>query len=173
MNRVEQVFGIGEQSKKIVVRPVDEGLEFSLDGVPGEAFSASYDSAGRMILRTADGTTIRGAAKKDGAKVWVSYEGRTWCFDATAGAQKPRAMKDGVGEIRAPMTGKIVESPVAVGAVVEAGAHLLTLEAMKMEHRLTAPGRARVARISASVGAQVSDGDVLVVLEAAPTGESA
>lgn len=168
MKRVEQSFRTGELTRKVVVRPTADGGEPAFDGVPGPAFSASHDAAGRTILRLADGSAVRGAVVKDGAKVWVSYEGRTWCFEATAGAAKSRAMKDGVGEIRAPMTGKIVEVLVAAGTVVAAGAHLLTLEAMKMEHRLTAPGRARVAAISANLGAQVADGDVLVVLEAAP-----
>ena len=48
-----------------------------------------------------------------------------------------------------------------------AGQKLLTLEAMKMEHSLTAPFDGTVADLSASAGAQVTEGSVLVRVERA------
>jgi acetyl/propionyl-CoA carboxylase alpha subunit len=132
------------------------------------SFTVEHDAAGRLVLRLADGATVRGAAVRDGRKLWVSYGGRSWCFTAAEGPTKERGGKDGLGPVRAPMTGKIVEVVVRDGDVVEAGAALLTLEAMKMEHRLTAPAKARVASVAAVAGRQASDGDVLLVLEPAP-----
>ena len=66
---------------------------------------------------------------------------------------------------RAPMAGKIVRVLVAEGDQVKAGATLLILEAMKMEHPLKAGISGTVKTISAVVGAQVADRSVLCVIE--------
>ena len=56
---------------------------------------------------------------------------------------------------------------VSAGQVVVAGQKLLTLEAMKMEHSLTAPFDGTVAELNAEAGGQVSEGALLVKIEAA------
>ena len=71
----------------------------------------------------------------------------------------------GDGAITSPMPGRIVAVQVAKGDTVAKGAPLLTLEAMKMEHVLTAPFEAVVAELDAEAGRQVSEGAVLVRLE--------
>ena len=72
----------------------------------------------------------------------------------------------GDGAILSPMPGRIVAAPVAVGDVVIKGQPLVTLEAMKMEHVLTAPFEGTVDMMSACVGDQVVEGVVLVRLSA-------
>ncbi len=67
-------------------------------------------------------------------------------------------------EVRAPMPGLIVAVHVREGDVVDAGASVCTLEAMKMENELTAPRRARVSRVAAQAGAKVGGGDLLAIL---------
>jgi 3-methylcrotonyl-CoA carboxylase alpha subunit len=47
------------------------------------------------------------------------------------------------------------------------GQKLVTLEAMKMEHSLTAPFDGIVAELNAAEGAQVSEGTLLVRIEKA------
>ena len=47
------------------------------------------------------------------------------------------------------------------------GQLLLVLEAMKMEHKITAAGAATVAEVRIGVGDRVDAGDLLVVLDAA------
>ena len=59
------------------------------------------------------------------------------------------------GDILSPMPGKIIAVEVAAGDVVTKGQKLLTLEAMKMEHSLTAPFDGTVAELNAVAGAQV------------------
>jgi len=70
----------------------------------------------------------------------------------------------GGDSLRAPMPGliKLVRAPA--GTKVTKGQPLLVLEAMKMEHTITAPQDGTVAEI-APEGAQVSDGTVLVRFE--------
>lgn len=63
--------------------------------------------------------------------------------------------------MRAPMPGLVKMVRVARGERVKAGQPLLMLEAMKMEHTITAPRDGQVADIVAE-GAQVAEGSVLV-----------
>ena len=67
----------------------------------------------------------------------------------------------GSGSLRAPMPGLVKLVRVANGEAVVKGQPLLILEAMKMEHTISAPHAGTIAEI-ATEGAQVSDGAVLV-----------
>jgi 3-methylcrotonyl-CoA carboxylase alpha subunit len=69
------------------------------------------------------------------------------------------------GSLAAPMPGKIVAHLAAIGSTVEAGAPLLVMEAMKMEHTLNAPAKGVVKGYPFPAGTQVSDGAVLVDFE--------
>ncbi|QCI94461.1 acetyl/propionyl/methylcrotonyl-CoA carboxylase subunit alpha [Novosphingobium sp. EMRT-2] len=66
------------------------------------------------------------------------------------------------GAILAPMPGKVISVDVAVGDTVAKGQKLLVLEAMKMEHALTAPFDGTVAELTVSAGAQVQVEALLV-----------
>ncbi len=59
------------------------------------------------------------------------------------------------GAILSPMPGKIIAVDVSEGQHVTKGQKLLTLEAMKMEHTLTAPFDGTVVELNAPPGAQV------------------
>ena len=70
------------------------------------------------------------------------------------------------GAILSPMPGRIIAVEVSAGDSVTKGQKLVTLEAMKMEHSLTAPFDGTVAELSAVEGGQVSEGAVMVRLAA-------
>ncbi len=70
----------------------------------------------------------------------------------------------GAGDaIVAPMPGRIIALNCEPGATVRAGDVLITLEAMKMEHSLTASADATVASVSVAVDDQVEQGKPLIV----------
>mgnify|MGYP003115248036 CR=1 FL=1 len=71
----------------------------------------------------------------------------------------------GGGAILAPMPGKVIAVDVADGDTVTAGQRLMVLEAMKMEHALTAPFGGTVTDLNASEGGQVQVEAVLCVVE--------
>jgi 3-methylcrotonyl-CoA carboxylase alpha subunit len=73
------------------------------------------------------------------------------------------------GSLRAPMPGRIVAVAARAGEAVAKGQPVVVLEAMKMEHALTAPFDGLVEALDAAVGDQVSEGAVLarVVKESA------
>ena len=64
----------------------------------------------------------------------------------------------------APMTGLIKAVHAEPGAKVSAGDAMILMEAMKMEHTLTAPRDGTVADVSANVGDQVEEGAILIAL---------
>jgi len=68
------------------------------------------------------------------------------------------------GQITAPMDGRIIAVAVAEGELVEQGQHLMTLEAMKMEHRIRASRAGRLATVTATVDEQVARGELLATL---------
>jgi len=73
----------------------------------------------------------------------------------------------GDGAILAPMPGRVIAVEVSAGERVRAGQRLVTLEAMKMEHSLSAPFDGVIASLDVAVGAQVADGAALVRVERA------
>jgi len=66
--------------------------------------------------------------------------------------------------VKAPMPGKVLSVLAKAGAPVTRGETLAVLEAMKMEHALTAPRDGVIEAVHATAGQQVADGDVLVML---------
>jgi propionyl-CoA carboxylase alpha chain len=68
------------------------------------------------------------------------------------------------GATLSPMPGAVVSVVAAVGDVVAAGALLCTVEAMKMEHRVTAPLAGTVREVHVAPGQQVDADAVLVVV---------
>jgi 3-methylcrotonyl-CoA carboxylase alpha subunit len=68
------------------------------------------------------------------------------------------------GGLVAPMPGRIIAVNVGTGEKVARGAPLIVMEAMKMEHTVTAPAAGTVERILCTVGEQVKEGMELLVL---------
>jgi len=99
-----------------------------------------------------------------GAALLMVHEGATMIVaaDRTDGAAGGAA---GDGAILSPMPGKVIAVEVSQGDSVVKGQKLLTLEAMKMEHSLTAPFDGVVAELNAEAGAQVQVEALLVRIE--------
>ncbi|AWK09741.1 acety-l/propionyl-CoA carboxylase subunit alpha [Streptomyces spongiicola] len=79
------------------------------------------------------------------------------------------------GSLLAPMPGTVVRvaEGIAPGAAVTAGQPLVWLEAMKMEHRITAPASGTLTALHAAPGRQVEVGALLAVVHTAAQEENA
>ena len=74
---------------------------------------------------------------------------------ATASAAAP-------GDVPSPLAGKVVSIDVQAGQKVEAGAQLLTLEAMKMNTYVFAPAAGTVKEVLVAPGDAVNEGQALI-----------
>ena len=70
-----------------------------------------------------------------------------------------------VGSLKSPMPGQVVAFKVAVGDSVKKGEPLAVIEAMKIEHTITAPTDGVVAELLFGAGDLVADGDELLRID--------
>jgi acetyl/propionyl-CoA carboxylase alpha subunit len=123
---------------------------------------AKLTAAGELSV---DGVVYHGYETGEGGQV-VFEAGAAFLFSRyTAG--EADAQGGGDGTIVAPMPGRIVSVGKAVGASVQAGETVLTLEAMKMEYALKAPFDGVLVEVSVREGEQVAEQAVLARLEPA------
>ena len=139
------------------------GLTAEIDGVPvGEVVlhAASPESVDLEIggVRRVVAITRVGAVSYVDSPLGHSVLTEPERFPDPSAA--PRA-----GSLLAPMPGTVVRVEVAVGDRVEAGAAIVAIEAMKMEHPVRAPARGVVTGLPIAVGDQVDSGAVLAVVE--------
>lgn len=123
--------------------------------------SASILRDGRIKVEMSDGTIHFAHSAKVGDTWWVHLSGHIFCIDRI----EPGASNDqGDASLSAPMPGKILEVLVKEGQRVEPGQPLMILEAMKMEHRITASEEGIINSIFFSEGDQVQQGVPLLEL---------
>jgi 3-methylcrotonyl-CoA carboxylase alpha subunit len=134
----------------------------AVDGQPTRVEAQSLDAPFRDIGNSIHSGQIRNLGLRD---FLVTDRGVTrrvaeYRADGMAGAGSASD-----GAIVSPMPGKVIAVEVRQGDTVTKGQKLVTLEAMKMEHSLVAPYDGIVAELTASEGAQVSEGALLVRVE--------
>ncbi len=141
------------------------------EGAPARA-SARWN--GEDLLVTLDGITRHYTCATDGTMVWLGRDGRSWELrDEPLDAARRTAEPGAGGAVRAPMPGTVTVVEVTEGQQVSAGARLLVLEAMKMEHVLTAPIDGAVRELHVRPGQTVKRDAVLVVVASACTTSTA
>ncbi|MGH8309478.1 MAG: biotin/lipoyl-containing protein, partial [Steroidobacteraceae bacterium] len=94
----------------------------------------------------------------DRVSVWLDGE---WHRFARVGDSGDATAHGGEGTIRAPMPGVVLTLKVSDGESVRRGQPLLVLEAMKMEHTLTAGAAGTIGDLRVKAGQRVREGDVL------------
>jgi acetyl/propionyl-CoA carboxylase alpha subunit len=104
-------------------------------------------------------------ARQDGDVVSISREGLSISATVRLRIEMPREhghLENSGNSIDAPLHGVVSQLHVALGDVVEKGAPVLQMEAMKLIHTLRAPLSGRVGQIRCNVGDTVPAGAVLI-----------
>ncbi|MCF2536973.1 acetyl-CoA carboxylase biotin carboxylase subunit [Streptomyces sp. FB2] len=133
---------------------VQEPVEYTPRGsatVTGEEVSVTLDGVRHTFRRAAD---------------WLGRDGDAWHVrdhDPVA-ASLTGAAHAGADSLTAPMPGTVTVVKVAVGDEVTAGQSLLVVEAMKMEHVISAPHAGTVAELDVTPGTTVAMDQVLAVV---------
>ena len=106
-------------------------------------------------------------AWSDDGVLWVSRDGRSWAIREQEALEAAAEEAAGAGgPVLSPMPGTVTVVEVVEGQRVAAGQRLVAVEAMKMEHVLTAPVDGTVRELRARSGAAVAKDAVLLVVEA-------
>jgi geranyl-CoA carboxylase alpha subunit len=123
------------------------------------------DSAHTELTLECHGLREQICTARTDSGVHLFHAGRAWTFECppTHRAAGPEA---GSGAVLAPLTARVLQVMVTPGQRVQAGERLLVLEAMKMEHTLTAPFTGVVRELLAQAGGQALKGALLLQIEA-------
>ncbi|MEV8566808.1 acetyl/propionyl/methylcrotonyl-CoA carboxylase subunit alpha [Streptomyces sp. NPDC051322] len=98
---------------------------------------------------------------------WLGRDGDAWHVqdhDPVEATLDAAAGRGGAGSLTAPMPGTVTVVKVATGDEVIAGQGLLVVEAMKMEHLITAPHAGVVTELDVQPGTTVAMDQVLAVV---------
>ncbi|AZM77129.1 ATP-grasp domain-containing protein [Streptomyces sp. KPB2] len=153
----------GPQVKRYAVAGEEHEVRYhhTRTGLTAEGVHVVRADPGLVVLET-DGVQRRFDIARYGDRVHVN---------ATALTALPRfpdpATQHAPGSLLAPMPGTVVRvaEGLTEGSTVQAGQPLLWLEAMKMEHRITAPVTGKLTALPVGVGRQVEMGALLAVVE--------
>jgi 3-methylcrotonyl-CoA carboxylase alpha subunit len=128
------------------------------------ALSGEPLPGGRLLLRL-DGRAFKARAVRSGSDWHIFCDGeyrRLALQQPLHGIDEDAAR---TGSLAAPMPGRIVQVLARPGAAVKRGEPLLVLEAMKMEHTITAPADGVVEAVHYQAGEQVLEGAELITLK--------
>ncbi|MBY6436584.1 acetyl/propionyl/methylcrotonyl-CoA carboxylase subunit alpha [Rhodococcus kroppenstedtii] len=134
----------------------------TVDGGSDRALAVSVDGGDVSVVL--DGLRHTVTVVSDVDSVWVAGAGGSRRLRVAAEVDLAEADAAAASdEIRSPMPGTVIATPVADGAEVRAGDVVVVVEAMKMEHALTAPADG-VATVFVTRGEQVAVDQVLAQL---------
>ena len=153
---------LGDERHWLRVAPVNGAVDVGLAGQRHriEVTERAVDwLAGRI-----DGHPFAARVELTEDRVTVRRQCLQFEFVTDTGAEH-HASAEHEGHFRAPMPGHVLDVRVAVGHPVKAGAVLVVLEAMKMEHSLVAPWDGTVKSLAVKPGDRVEEGADLVLLE--------
>ncbi len=168
-------YKLGDADVVLGYRPAGTGFDISIGGKTTHVSSFGIDAATRResARRQAGADRVwfveHGGHRRQarviaaGARCYVLFEGTTFAFVEEA-RFPDHAAQEVAGGLVAPMPGKVVKVLVAEGQEVAAGAPLLVLEAMKMEHTVRAADAGIVRALHVAVGDQVDTDRLLAVV---------
>jgi geranyl-CoA carboxylase alpha subunit len=151
--------------KKLLVRPKGgRTYSVSVGDKSIEVTIQTLDATAARLL--VDARTLDVSYRDNGQTIWLAADTRTLELRNLATSFRSKAGAAGQGLLLAPMHGRLADICVAEGDSVKKGDRLAVLEAMKMQHELTAEIDGRIVRIGAVKGAQIAARDL--ILEIAP-----
>ncbi len=155
-----KVFGDAAGTEhEVVYRFTRTGLLLPDD--PGVALmSATADE----VVLSAGGVATSFAIARYGEAVYIDSPLGGVALTAVPRFPEPGSVVE-KGSLLAPMPGSVIRLGAARGDHVTAGQPLIWLEAMKMEHTITAPADGVLSRLDVAVGQQVEVGAVLARVE--------
>jgi acetyl-CoA/propionyl-CoA carboxylase, biotin carboxylase, biotin carboxyl carrier protein len=149
----------GDRTDHVYLTGTPEGASAVVEG--GETHSLSATLVRDVLTVTVDGSRTEYQVGAIDGQIWLSGAGLTAVVEEVREAPvRPDDALSGDAELTSPMPGSVVAVGVSDGDHVDAGTVVVTVEAMKMEHALTAPVEG-VVELLVAVGDQVKVGQAL------------
>lgn len=145
---------VKREARRMMVRGAGEPVRLSLDSVAGHAVRFSVDGSARDA-----------AYARDGDMLWLDA-GRIVAVRDVTYAPPQKCGEGGDGAVIAPMTGTVSRVLVAIGEKVKRGDIVCVIEAMKMEHHVTAGIDGVVEAVAVVAGQQVAARAALAAIRA-------
>jgi acetyl-CoA/propionyl-CoA carboxylase, biotin carboxylase, biotin carboxyl carrier protein len=134
----------------------------------GETLSLAVDLDGAQLTITLDGLRTTYRVAHTAGQIWLASARGVMVLDEVREAPvRTDEQHSGDAELTSPMPGSVVAVNVENGAQVDAGTVVVAVEAMKMEHSLSAPVDG-VVELLVAVGDQVKVGQLLARITATP-----
>ena len=133
----------------------------SRDGTQIQIPETSVEAEGkpcRVTVRVG-GESKLAHVTRTGDSWWIHIDGRA--HEVLFHEQGSKASAN-EGGLKAPMPGTVLQVMAKEGQRVREGQHLMTLEAMKMEHKILAPKPGEITKVHFSEGDRVDMGSPLV-----------
>ncbi len=126
--------------------------------------NTNFSIKNNKIILSQGGQNIIAYVVKQKDTWWVKINGKTMSY--TSGDIRKSSKKSlSEGSLQSPMPGTILDVKVTVGQSVKIGDPLLIMEAMKMEHKITAPFNGIVEKLNCEISQKVDRGFVLIELK--------
>ncbi len=133
------------------------------DGEPRAGSVVLHDTWARAQVRIADVSTDWVFAQSDPGELHLSSGGVSWAVHEGRSVRAELAQGEVDPELRSPLPGTVVAISVAEGELVEVGAAIAIIEAMKMEHVVRAPVAGTVS-LRVAVGSQVAGDEIVATI---------
>ncbi|MEV1247103.1 biotin carboxylase N-terminal domain-containing protein [Nonomuraea sp. NPDC049750] len=156
-----QVRGLPEKSSEIRIGCARQET--------GEAVQARLLIDSAKLTVTLAGRTQHYTHARHDDTLWLGRDGQSWALTRHRigdPGDRPGTAHAGDGVVRSPMPGTVLVVKAQPGDQVSAGQPLLIVEAMKMEHTVTAPCDGRVTELPVQAGQPVDMDAVLAVVTA-------
>ena len=162
-----QMLVSGHEPVVVRVRGRAAAAECVVADDPPIALRAHRRAPGSRDLEvTLDGVTRRYHCVHADDTLWIGRDGHAWGVREQAPLEAAATAEDGAGgPVLSPMPGTVTVVEVTEGQHVSAGQRLVVVEAMKMEHVLTAPIDGVVRELRARAGTTVARDAALLIVE--------
>lgn len=152
----------GESQPVVVTQQQGSGFHVSVGGTAHAITPLAEASAGVARLQVDSIQETLYYRCEAGGRIELQWRGDSWTLDNRLAVIGGADAAAGGGAVVAPMHGHVVALTVAVGDGVVRGDTVAVIEAMKMEHRLSAAIGGTVMAIQVAPGAQVATGDIVL-----------
>ena len=167
----EVVLRDGDEERVVAARREDRG--WALQFGDRELVAGGERLPDGTFAVTLDGVRRQSLVLVHGPETAVFVDGESWrLVELDPLARGLRTTIPTAGRLTAPMPGRIIRLMVEAGEIVRRGEPLMIIEAMKMEHTVTAPVDGVVEAVRFAVGDLVEEGAELISLASEAQGRS-